>query len=435
MKNWLSRHKTEVIIFSVAFGIRFLYALGVQYFFGSSGFTAYSDSQAFYLRNALNLISQHTFSLNTYAPFMPDMYRPPLYVLLTAFFLWSGAPLFFLIMLQNILAGFVAVLTYRLGILVFSSFKIGLGAALLVSLEPLSVYWNNLLMSDSLFTFLFVWAAYLFYRRQYCWFAALMGLAALTRTINVYFFLIFMAILLWQFFEKKQKVSWKVFLLSFLIFASVVFPWSLRNYLSLGTWQLSVAAWYNLGGVFVSQFADAHHIANLPELIVPADYPNPQYFRYDPANTDLYKARFMTVLREHPWAYFKFNLGFAFRYFYRNYYDYLVGSVIAAKLPSFWSAFLAPWLFKAGEVLRAAWVFIYILFLSGLAIRRHRLNWFLWAVLLAGNALSLGSLGLLGADGSRYIMPFMPFTFLLAGAGLSFWISKIKQLKISNART
>src|SRR3989344_1962568 len=94
MKTWCKKYKIEILLFLLGFGIRFLYALFVQLKFGSHGFLAYSDAFSFYLRGAQNLISHHPFSLGTHVPYLPDAYRPPLYSLLVAGFLYFKLPLF-----------------------------------------------------------------------------------------------------------------------------------------------------------------------------------------------------------------------------------------------------------------------------------------------------------------------------------------------------
>jgi len=47
---------------------------------------------------------------------LPDAYRPPLYTLLVAAFLYLKLPLFSVILFQNILGGLSSVLIYRIGI-------------------------------------------------------------------------------------------------------------------------------------------------------------------------------------------------------------------------------------------------------------------------------------------------------------------------------
>src|SRR3989338_8748057 len=201
--------KTEIFLFCLAFGVRFLYAIFVQLKFGSHGFLAYSDALSFYLQGAENLINHHIFSLNTNPPYMPDTYRTPLYTFFVAFFLWFKSPFFLIIFAQNIMAGFISVLIYRIGLLLNFSYGVSVFAAILTSLEPASIYWNNLLMSDYLFAFLFVLACYEFFIGRYYWFGALMGLATLTRPTSLYFL---------PFFLLFPKLEWRKFIVAAAIF-------------------------------------------------------------------------------------------------------------------------------------------------------------------------------------------------------------------------
>src|SRR3989338_88207 len=159
--------KTEILIFCLAFGVRFLYAVFVQLKFGSHGFLAYSDAMSFYLQGAENLINHHIFSLNTNPPYMPDAYRTPLYTFFVAGFLWLKLPLISVIFLQNIMAGLISVFFYRICRLLGFPYGVNLFAAVLTALEPASIYWGNLLMSDYLFAFLFVWSVYEFFMARY----------------------------------------------------------------------------------------------------------------------------------------------------------------------------------------------------------------------------------------------------------------------------
>lgn len=331
----LKINKTEVIIFLLAFGIRFLYALAVQIIFGSHGFIAYSDAFSFYLRGAENLVQHHVFSMNMHAPYMPDAYRTPLYTFLVALFLEFKLPLIAIIFLQNILAGFISVFIYRLGRDFFSP-VIGLTAAVLTSLEPLSIYWNNLLMSDYVFTFLFVWACYLLFCRKYYVFSLVLGLATLTRPISVYFLPIF---LLWITLElKKEKLGLKriclKLLLIIILFTAIIFPWMLRNKIVFDTWELSSSSWYNLGGNLMQEFADKYNI-NFSSPKIPPGYPNPELFNYDPVNTPFYQQQFFSIFKAHPFKYLIFHSSLALKSLIGNYYNYLIFIVIKPKFSLF----------------------------------------------------------------------------------------------------
>ncbi len=408
-------YKTELLLFALGFGVRFLYAVFAQWKFGSGGFLAYSDAFSFYLRGAENLLAHHTFSLSTHAPFLPDAYRPPLYTLLVAAFLYLKLPLFCIIFLQNVLGGLMSVLIYKIGEVLSFPRRIGLFAAVLIGLEPMSVYWNNLLMSDTLYTFLFLLALYLFAHKRLLWFAFVFGLATLTRTVGVYFFPLFLVLFLWQ---ERHAIPWKKLLLAALIFAAVLFPWMLRNRLIFGTWQLSSASWYNLYPNVMGQFAEREGFS------LPLPPPLPAYTGddaglalYDFADVPFYKEHFAELFSAHPAAYLRFHASLVAASLLKNPYRYLSDYVVRPKLPFLYNGTgetaIALLIFFGGLFWYAAYL---LAFLGGALLRAHR-PWFL--LLLSVMLVTLATLGALGlgADMSRYMLPLSPFILMFAALG------------------
>ena len=431
--QWIKVNQTEVLIFSLAFGVRFIYGLAVLIFFGEHGFVSHSDAFSFYVRGAENLINQHIFSLNTNAPFMPDAYRTPLYTSLVALFLWLGLPLYCLIFTQNILAGAVAVLVYRISNILFNNHRIGLWAAILTSLEPLSWHWNNLIMSDFLFMFFFVWAMYKFFLKDYYWFAFLMGLATLTRPLSLYFFPLFIlaaaidycmaarcpADSRRQYFGHQAAGTLiKKFIIATLIFLAIIFPWMLRNKITFDTWQLTSAFWYNLYALVGRIFAEQNSIV-APMPTVPAGYPNPQNFIYDFVNVPFYQQHFFEIFFVNPLSYLKFHFMLSFQSLFVNYYDNFIQYVLMAKFPSLALGFIGQAIYSLSNVLLGLWVIIYTLFALAFFDKRARLWWLVFASILFFIMLTHGVSGLYGLDGSRFFMPVAPFIFMFAAKAIT----------------
>jgi len=405
--DWLKTHKTEIWIFLLAFGVRFLYAIFVQIKFGSQGFLAYSDAFSFYLPLAKNLVENHIFSMSSVPPYVSDAYRTPLYPLFWAVFLWFKLPFFVVIFAQNILAGFMSVLIYRIGLMMFNSKNISLFAAVLMSVEPMSIYWNNLLMSDYLFAFLFIFAFYIFVSGHYYLFALFFGLATLTRSIGMYIFPLFLVTMLWR------KIGWRKIILTALIFLAMLFPWMLRNKIVFDTWQLSSASWYNLYGVVTQIFADKEGFI----------LPRPQSLPYDLASVPFYKQHFFEIFKEKPLSYVKFYISVVSRSFFKNPYMYLSEYVIKPKFPQFFYGFTLLLINFAVVVGGLFLVAIYTFAFLGWLSKDARLWFSLIFFIIFFNAFSLGALGL-GADMSRYMLPLTPFTFLFAGAGFNLIVNK-----------
>lgn len=421
MKEWCRKYKTEILLFCLGFGIRFLYAVFVQASFGADGFLAYSDAFSFYLRGAENVIAHHTFSLHAEGPFLPDAYRPPLYTLFVAAFLWAKLPLFSIIFVQNIMGGLISVLSYRISLRCFDAQKLGIIVAVFLALEPMSVYWNNLLMSDTLFALLFLFAFHEFASKRYYSFALLFGLATLTRSVGLYLFPVFLAALWWQYRQSTATsagVPWKRIILSALLFFAVLSPWMIRNKVVFGTFQLSSASWYNLYPNVMGQFAQAKGfmlpLPDIPDTGNPEDY---ALALYEFAHVPFYKEHFKRIFFEQPVEYVIFHNFLILRSFLKNPYGYLSEYVIAKKLPSLGEGI-------PGALLRFAAVCgglmlyaLYVLAAAAVFDRRYRLWFSLVLILLLLTLASLGALGL-GADMSRYMLPFMPFFLLFAGVGL-----------------
>lgn len=413
--NWFKQHKTEVWIFLLAFGVRFLYAIFVQFKFGSHGFLAYSDAFSFYLPLAKNLIENGIFSMYSAPPYVPDAYRTPLYPLFIAGFLWLKLPLFAIIFAQNIMAGVMAVLIYRIGILIFDppagGRNIGLFTAILMSLEPMSIYWNNLLMSDYLFALLFVLAFYYFILKRYYLFAFIFGLAALTRSIGFYWFPVFLLFLLLS----NPIAKWKNVFFAILIFLTVLFPWVLRNKTVFDTWQLSSASWYNLYPNVTGQFAEYNGFT----------LPLPVGDLYDPTHIPFYKEHFWEIFSAQPLGYLKFYTSLVLKSLSKNPYFYLTNYVLKPKLPQFFYGNIEKLISAAAVALWVVWAAIYLLALLSFFEKKRRFWFVLIFLIFWANAASVGALGL-GADMSRYILPLAPFIFLFAGAGIGIIYNKFK---------
>ena len=407
--DWLKRHQTEIIIFSLAFGARLAYAVLVQIFFGSHGFIAYKDAEVLYLGGAKNLVEHGIFSIDSAPPYVPDVYRTPLYTFFVALFFLLKLPVFWIIAAQNFLAGIISVLVYCMGQLLFFSKRIGMIAAVMAAVEPLSIYWNNLLMSDYLFAFFFVFGCYKLFQKNYYIFGLMLGLATLVRPMGLYFFgiLLLAAII-------NEKFSWRKFLIAILLFILVLFPWMARNKVLFGTWQLSSAFWYNLYLRPMNEFASAQGFP-LAMPAAPTDYPNPEAFIYSFESASFYKEQFLEIFKKYPVEYLQFHLGLSVKSLLANQYNYLANYVLRPELPALFYGLgdkLIMAMVAAGGII---WYLLYLMMLWSFTDRTNRVFLAAFTAILALTALSLGALGGGGdADMSRYLLPLMPFVFLFA---------------------
>ncbi len=407
MKDWYQRHRILVWLFLFGFGIRFVYALAIQITVGSQGFTAYSDA-AVYLREAHNLLEHHILSQNTTPPFLPDALRTPLYPLFLALGLILKLPLLGIIILQNIMAGFMNVMMYRLGIILFKKKWVGIVAAVLMSIEPMSVYWNNLTMSDYLFSFLFLWSVLTLFQSRPYRMSFLLGLATLVRPIGLYFFLPSVLILLFQKRQQwREKHTWLQIVGCIGIVFLCIVPWMIRNATVFGTASLSSAGWFNLHEVTLRSFAEQHGIPFSSAPYTSAADPNGYHF----ANVPFYQEDMKKTVQTMPWTYAQFHISTAWQGLFDHDYDYLAHDVIRVKLPAL--ATMADRLVVVGNVW---WLLIYGMSVIGIFAARRDITPYFFLLCIGMNLVLVGALSV--QSGSRFNLPVMPFFFLLAGYGI-----------------
>lgn len=149
------------LLVTAALTIRTLLVVGVLATGAGPGAFQAPDTDS-YLRDAHQLLSTGTFG----PPGDPDIVRTPGYPLLLLPGVSAGSPELVTIGLQILLSGLTVLLVYDLGRLLTGDRRIALLAAGLYSVEPLSVLYTSLLLTETLFTCLIVVALDLLARFQ-----------------------------------------------------------------------------------------------------------------------------------------------------------------------------------------------------------------------------------------------------------------------------
>lgn len=198
-----------------------------------------------YTESARRLVSHHVFSywrprLSLEPALGPTAYMPPGYPFFLAFFIWlfgdNARALAAARYAQALLMVGSVYLTWRLGKQLAGRWG-GLGAAALVAFYPPLVLINGLLLTETLFTFLFLLFANLWLstplERPRCSLVlgALSGLATLVRPTG---FLLFAAAATWlvaTLLRRKflDKLTWLAFISLVVAFCLVLTPWWVRN--------------------------------------------------------------------------------------------------------------------------------------------------------------------------------------------------------------
>ncbi len=215
----------------------------------------YADSDAYNYENiAVNISSHGTFSNELQPPFSPDISRTPVYPYFLAIFYraegdWQSEA----ILLQVLIGAMVAGLTFLLVRALQFTKREATIAALLVAVDPLSILYANLLMTETIFTFLLIagtLSLVLFFRTermQWLALSALMfGLSALTRPIGEYLPLALVILFVVSSKNKRRWVPLRNWALFAILSLGIAFIWVYRNYSAAGVWTLSDKDSYNL---------------------------------------------------------------------------------------------------------------------------------------------------------------------------------------------
>jgi len=422
MKIKLSRlinkkYKTEIILFLLGFGLSLAYALSAQTIYGESQFVSDYDARV-YLREAYNIVNHGVFSTAAEAPFAPDNFRTPLYPLFIAFFLYFKMPILFVIIVQNFIAGLIAIVTYRIGLKIFELHSVGVIASLLFIFEPASKYWNSILMSDTLFAFLFLVSVYFLINHRIYLSAICLGLATLTRPIGLYFIVIFLlAFSIYQFLKARHYADvLKKIVLASVLFLLVLSPWLGRNKKEFGTFDISGAGLHNFYTVALSQFAAQQNVSlSMPTEVVMVN----NAYDYDPGNDAFYKENAYDIISQRPVQYARFYLVSVMKIFNDHDYDYMFHQLIDIHDPSNAILIITRSLVGIGKFI---WIIVYALALAGFGfIVANRLDpikkdWaFLILFLIVYNSLLVGISGVYW--GGRLNMPILPLLFCVAAYG------------------
>jgi hypothetical protein len=208
-----------------------------------------------YINPAKNLIELGQFSNGG----KPEILRTPGYSLFLIPGIISGHIYFVTIFLQIVLSCCTVYLIYKIALIAFDRSRSAIFCALLYAIDPLSVMFSTLIMSETLFTTLITLFLYQLIKyftdnysgqpRKQLFFAALTLIAAIyVRPIGYYLpFLITALLFVWIFTKKNRHKILIVNACIFLIFVmGSVGIWQIRNYVKTGYSGFSAVSDYNL---------------------------------------------------------------------------------------------------------------------------------------------------------------------------------------------
>ena len=200
-----------------------------------------SDTEL-YLNPALSLIQTGSFSTSPDNP-TPEITRPPGYPIFLLPGIMVGKVELFTISMQILLSCLTVYLVYRIALLLFVKNSIAVLCALLYAIEPLSVIFTSLLMTETLFTAIL--AGSLFFLLKYLERGALADLMVAGLAIAVSAFVrpvstllpVWSALLLlfagW--INKTNKIKVASYIVVFMLVSMTpIFMWQVRNRIETG---------------------------------------------------------------------------------------------------------------------------------------------------------------------------------------------------------
>ncbi len=233
----MSDNKIAILIFSAALLLR----LFVLWSFDSERSLLYVADSLNYLQTAQNMLAEGIYSTQISQPPHPDNFRTPFYPAFLVPFVYLKTSLYLPALAGAILMSLAAVFVFIFGKKIFDR-KTAAAGALLFALEPVGAIISSQLMAEAMFMLFFVPAVFKlgFYvrsgrRRELLLGALFMALAALTRPVAIWFFVLIPIVIL---LAGLNRENLKNFLLAFLIFLGVLSPWLFYSFFTLGTWGL-----------------------------------------------------------------------------------------------------------------------------------------------------------------------------------------------------
>ena len=211
---------------------------------------ALDNDSRLYLKLGETLLDSHTF---------PNILRTPGYPFFIAslyavFGKFPQAVLFSQALLDSVTAVIIALLFLK----IFQNTRYAFGAGVIYSVNPFAIFYANMLLTETLFSFFFVSAVSLFLfflqgegKIKLAFSSVLLGIGTLCRPISF-----FVPLLLVPFiFFTERKLTEKLIscILFILLYGLVLLPWYVRNDHVYGQWTLSTATKYNIFVVFAPE--------------------------------------------------------------------------------------------------------------------------------------------------------------------------------------
>ena len=222
-------NKKIIIFLSILFVVGFI--LRILSYINYSGCVA-SDAPA-YLEMADSISNGKGYTKPDTGT--PTAYRPPGYPFFIAavYYVFPNAGLGTLRFLNTIFSCLTIIFVYLILIKIADK-KSAILASVITTLYPAFIYFSGLIITETIFTFLFTLSVYLLLRSNlkasnFIAVGLIWGISILLRPTILFLplYIFFLTVI----FSKKSPVKWKSALIILVVTYLVVFPWTFRNYL------------------------------------------------------------------------------------------------------------------------------------------------------------------------------------------------------------
>ena len=231
--------KSILLVFLLALSLRLLFWVFVAH----HPERALENDSWLYLRLGEAVLDSHTF---------PSILRTPGYpffisLVYAVFGEFPQAVLLLQCLLDSATAVIIALTFFR----IFGNARYAVLSGFTYSVNPFAIFYSNMVLTETLFTFIFVSAISLFFaflqrgsRRKLALSSVLLGIGTLCRPIS---FLVPVLLVPFIFFKEinlKKKLFWCAIFM--MLYSTVLLPWYVRNDRYYGQWTLSTAGRYNI---------------------------------------------------------------------------------------------------------------------------------------------------------------------------------------------
>lgn len=199
-----------------------------------------------------NITHNGIFSQSENFPFDPDYYRTPVYPLFISFAEMIGPEGITIIILQIIAAVLTCYFVFKIARLLTNNSFISNAAALLVAIDLPSIALSNLVLTETLFTFLMVLSFYFFIRyfqnakmSDLIFTGVFTGLLILSRPIAFFIPFLFLVFISYRSFRRMSELLKQLIVYSGIVLFTLS-PWLIRNKVVFGHYFLSVIREHNL---------------------------------------------------------------------------------------------------------------------------------------------------------------------------------------------